>query len=286
MAIFTNRATLSYNGLSVNSNTVTGNLLEVLDISKTAVRNSYSPDGEVTYVISIRNSGTTAFTGLTVTDTLGAYEFGTNPATPLTPLDYLPDSLVYYQNGVLQTTPTPTDTDPLTITGITVPAGGNVILVYEVRANEFAPLAAQSTITNTATLTGGGLATPVTDTETITVSDEPSLSITKSLTPTTVTENSEITYTFTIQNTGNAPANAGDGITINDTFNPTLSNISVSVNGTTLPANEYTYDETTGEFATTPGSITVPEATYVQNPDTGAWTVTPGVTTVTVTGTI
>ena len=37
VATFTNKATLSYNGGSVDSNTVTGELLEVLSITKTAI---------------------------------------------------------------------------------------------------------------------------------------------------------------------------------------------------------------------------------------------------------
>ena len=60
----------------------------------------------------------------------------------------------------------------------------------------------------------------------------------------------------------------------------------VTLNGATLPATSYTYDETTGEFATLPGVVTVPAATYTQDPVTGAWTVTPGVTVLTVTGTV
>lgn len=283
MAIFTNQATLTYNGNSVNSNIVTGNIVEVLAMTKTAVVDSYTGSSNVTYILSITNSGITPFTGLTVTDNLGAYAFG---AETRTPLSYVADSVVYYQNGVLQPAPAVTDTDPLTFTGITVPAGGNAILVYEVATNAFAPLAPESTITNEASVTGGGLSAPVTDEETITVTDEPVLSITKSLNPVNVTENSEITYTFTIQNSGNTPAVATDNLVITDTFDPILTDISVTINGAPLPAASYTYDETTGSFATLPGAITVPAATFAQDPVTGVITVTPGVTTVTVTGTV
>ena len=283
MALFTNQATLSYDGNTVNSNIVTGNLVEVLAVTNTAVTPVYSADEDVTYIVSITNSGATPFTGITVTDNLGAYQFGTET---LTPLDYVDGSVVYYQNGVLQPAPTVTATQPLTITGITVPAGGNAMLIYEARANGFAPLAQQSTITNEAVVTASSLATPVSDTETITVSADPQLTITKALSPINVTENSELTYTFTIQNTGNTPAEATDNIVITDTFDPILTNITVTVNGVVLPETSYTYDETTGVFATVPGAITVPEASYVQDPVTGEWTATPGVTTVTITGTV
>jgi len=42
VAIFTNQATLSYNGTTVNSNIVTGNIVEVLSASKTAVGGTYA----------------------------------------------------------------------------------------------------------------------------------------------------------------------------------------------------------------------------------------------------
>jgi len=283
MAIFTNQATLSYNGNTVNSNTVTGNIVEVLSVTKTALGDNYTANDNITYVISINNSSAVPFTGLTVTDNLGEYTFDT---TAVTPLDYVDGSVLYYLNGVLQATPAVTSTSLLVFSGITVPANGNAILIYEAETNGFAPLISGSTIANEVTVSGGGLTTPVTATETVTVTEEPVLSITKGLSPTDVAENSQLTYTFTIQNTGNTAAEATDNIVITDTFDPILSNITVTVDGATLPDTAYTYDETTGEFATVPGTITVPAATYTQDAVTGEWTVTPGVTVVTVTGTV
>lgn len=283
MAIFTNSATLSYNGTTVNSNTVTGNILDVLSVTKTAVVDSYTANDTVTYIVSIINSGTAPFTGVTVEDNLGQYTFG---SLTLTPLEYNTGSVLYYQNGILQASPVVTSENPLTFTGITVPAGGNAILVYEATTNGFAPLEAQSTIVNEVTVNATGLNAPITATETITVVSEPILSITKSLNPTTVTDNSEITYTFTLQNTGNTEAEATDNVVITDTFNPVLSNITVTIDGAVVPAANYTYNETTGEFSTLPGIITVPAATYEQDATTGSITVTPGVTVITVTGTI
>ncbi|MBR4891240.1 MAG: hypothetical protein IKU15_08130 [Clostridia bacterium] len=283
MAIFTNSATLSYNGNTVNSNTVTGNLIDVLAVTKTAVVDSYSANDTVTYIVSITNSGTTPFTGVTVEDNLGQYSFG---GLTLTPLDYSDGSVLYYQNGVLQAPPTVTSENPLTFTGITVPAGGNVILVYEATTNNFAPLDEGSVITNVVTVNATGLNTPITAEETITVVSEPILSITKALSPINVTDNSEITYTFTLQNTGNTEAVATDNVVITDTFDPVLSDITVTVDGVTIPPANYTYNETTGEFSTLPGIITVPAATYIQDAVTGNITITPGVTVVTVTGII
>ena len=283
MAIFTNSATLSYNGNTVNSNTVTGNIIDVLAVTKTAVVDSYSANDTVTYIVSITNSGTVPFTGVTVEDNLGQYTFG---ALTLTPLDYTDGSVLYYQNGILQAPPTVVSENPLTFSGITVPAGGNVILVYEATTNNFAPLDDQSTITNQVTVNATGLNTPITADEVITVQSTPILSITKALNPTTVIDNSEITYTFTLQNTGNTPATATDNVIVTDTFDPVLTNITVTIDGVTVPPANYTYNETTGEFSTLPGVITVPAASYEQNTETGNITITPGVTVITVTGTI
>ena len=64
MASFTNMATLSYNGSQINSNVVTGELLDALTVTKTAVSGSYQPGDTVTYVVTLTNTGT-ALTGLT-----------------------------------------------------------------------------------------------------------------------------------------------------------------------------------------------------------------------------
>lgn len=282
MAIFTNQATLTYGDNTVNSNVVTGNIIEVLSATKTAVDDTYSYSDEVTYIVSVQNSGATPFTGVTLTDDLGAYTFGGGTVTPLT---YIDGTVVYYQNGVLQGAPVVTGENPLTITGITVPANGNAIIVYQVRTNNYAPLLSGSTITNTVTITGAGITTPIIAQEVITVTDEPVLTITKGLSPVNIPENGQLTYTFTIANTGNTEAVAADNVVITDVFDPILSNITVTLNGETLPPTAYTYNEATGVFTTNIGTITVPQATYTQNAD-GTVVITPGVTVLTVTGTI
>ena len=283
MPTFTNKATLSYNGGTIDSNTVTGTFLESLSITKTALVDSYSEGTRISYVISIVNSGSTSFSNLTFTDDLGAYPFG---ADTLYPLTYVDGSLLYYINGILQPAPTPATTQPISINGISVPAGANVTLAYSADANQFASPEVDGSIINTASLNGTGLAESVTATETVFSADGPILSITKALCPTTVAENGVITYTLTIQNSGNTDAVATDNISVTDTFDPILNNITVTLNGTPLTlGTDYTYDEATGVFSTTQGVITVPAATYTRESD-GSFVVTPGQSILVITGNI
>ncbi len=283
MAQFTNQAQLSYNNATVNSNVAVGEVLEVLSANKTAVTTTYTTGSDVTYVISALNSGATTLSGLTVTDNLGAYTFGEETLYPLT---YKEGSVRLYINGVLQAAPAAEAGPPLVISGINLPANSNMVLIYEANVNSFAPLGEDGNIVNTATLAGAGI-TPLTVTETVTPVAEAMLDITKSISPVPVAENGVVTYTFVIRNSGNAPADADANVTLRDTFNPILSDLTVLLNGVELAEGTgYTYAITEGDFATVPGVITVPAATYTQDPVTGVWSVTPGVTTLTVTGTI
>ena len=284
MPSFTNQATLSYNNITTSSNVVTGQLLEVLSATKNALSDTYSAQDVVTYVVSIVNSGATALNGLTVTDDLGGYPFGSQTVYPL---DYIPGSVRLFVNGVLQPAPSASAEAPLVISGINIPAGGNAVLVYEARVNQFAPLADGSAINNTATITGGGLSAPVVAEETITSASEPQLTISKSLCPATIAENGQLTYTFVIQNSGSQPATAGDAVIVRDVFDPILEGITVTLDGDVWAEGvNYTYDAATGEFATVAGQITVPAATYAQDPATGLWSIQPGVAVLTVTGTV
>ena len=283
MASFTNFATLSYNGGTTNSNIVTGEILEALTAVKTAVSANYSAGDRITYALSLVNTGTAAVTDYTVTDNLGGYTVGANTVYPLA---YNAGTVRYYINGVLQTAPTVTAGPPLTVTGLTVPAGCSAVLIYETTATPVAPLATGSSITNTATITGGGLTTPITAQATVETANSADLTISKALSPTTVTENGQITYTFVISNTGNTEATATGNVVVTDTFDPILRNIAVTYNGTAwTEGTNYTYNAATGVFTTLAGQITVPAATFTQNTD-GTFTVTPGTATLVITGTV
>lgn len=283
MATFTNQATLRYNGNIINSNITTGELLEVLSAAKTAVTNTYSQGSDITYVINIVNSGSVAYTGISVSDNLGAYVFGIGDVVPL---DYVTGSAKYYINGVLQDDVTVTAGPPLVISGITVPSGGVATIIYVAKTNQYAPMGIESGITNTAIVSGNGI-NDITVTENVTPESGAKLTINKSMSPTTVTENGRLTYTFVIQNSGNTAAVAADNVIVTDTFNPILKNITVTFNGTPwTEQTDYTYSETTGVFETVAGKITVPAATYTQDGTSGEWIVEPGVSVITISGTV
>lgn len=286
MAIFFNQATLSYNGNVADSNITTGRIVETLSATKNALTPTYTGTDNITYVVSVINSGDTAFTGLTLTDDLGRYTLD-DDTTEVVPLTYVSGTVNYFVNGVLQAAPTISDTEPLTITGISVPAEGNAIIIYSARPNEYAPLGEDASITNTVTITGSSPITPVTASETVTNSTEPELTISKALEPDVVTENGTITYTFDIRNYGGTATDITDNVIFRDVFDPVLDITSVTFNGTPwVIGTDYTYNTTTGEFVSVNGSITVPAATFSQNPATGVWTTEPGVSTLVITGTI
>ena len=283
MATFYNQATLSYGGNVVNSNTTEAELLSGLGISKTAVTETYRAGSEVVYAVTLTNKGTVAYSGLTVTDDLGAYTLPGGGS--VVPMSYVTGSLLYYLNGVLQPTPTISVADNLSIGGINLPASSTATFIYAANVNELAPIAAGSEITNTVTTDGGAGVGEIVATATVGVVESPELTIAKAVCPTVLNDNDNVTYTIIIQNLGNVAIVATDGVVISDVFNPVLSEISVDLNGTALEEGVgYTYNAVSGEFAVVSGVITVPAATYTQDPVTGTITTTPGVSVLTVIG--
>lgn len=284
MAIFSNQATLTYNGGSTDSNVAFGEILDVLTVSKTAIDESYTPGDTITYVVTLRNTGGSELSALTLSDDLGGYELS---GTTVYPLDYVDGSATLFVNGALQATPAVVAGPPLQITGINIPAGGDAVIVYQAVANTFADPAVDGSIVNTVTLSGDGLSAPITASETVNGTAAPVLDITKSITPSQVVDNDRVTYTFVIRNTGNEALIATDNAAVTDAFDPILTALTVTYNGEVWTQGvQYNYNEANGLFSTVPGQITLPAATYTQDPVTGEYTVTPSAATLVVTGTI
>lgn len=284
MAIFSNQATLTYNGNTTNSNIAYGEILEALAVTKSAIEASYTAGSNITYVVTVRNTGNTPLNALTVSDDLGSYALGTET---LYPLSYIDGSATLFIDGIPQTAPTVVAGPPLTISGLNLSGGSDAVLVYQATVNGFADPTASGAINNTVTVSGVGLTTPVSATETISAQVAPALTISKTITPSQVVDNDRVTYTFIIQNTGNQAVLATDNAVVNDLFDPILTALTVTFNGSAWSeGTQYNYDEATGLFTTVPSQITVPAATYTQDPITGEYSISPGIATLTVTGTI
>ncbi|MBE6836225.1 MAG: hypothetical protein E7515_08275 [Ruminococcaceae bacterium] len=279
MAIFTNQASLSYNGVTVNSNLATGEIRDALSIDKVVLGDSYATGEEKTYIISIVNSCPTDVTGVTVTDNLGAYEFDGQTVYPLT---YSEGTLTMFVNGTVAEAPTVSSVAGLVISELTVPASSNVLLIYSAVVNEFASPLASGEITNTVTLASAEKET-LTASETITARNTSLLSVSKSISPETVSECEEMTFTFVMQNMGNTEET---GAVLTDTFAVPLTNPVVALDGVVLTeGTDYTYDTATGLFSTVQGVISIPAATFEQN-DSGEWVTNPGSSTLTITAAI
>ena len=283
MPAFSNQATLSYNSSTVSSNTVTGEVVSSLSITKTALSGVYTPGEVISYAVSITNGGESDFSGLTLTDDMGAYEFNEDTLYPLT---FESGTLRAFVNGAPDADPVVTGDSPLIIENVSVPAGGNALILYSARANTFAQPCG-GTITNTVSFAGSCPCAEASASAEVESVCAPLLSITKQLCPAVINRCDEpVTFTFIIRNDGCCPAMANAGATVQDTFDPPINITSVEFNGNewTEPGF-YTYDEETSEFATVAGQITVPAATYSQNTETGEWTSEPGESVLVITGT-
>lgn len=279
MAFFTNYATLSYQGGTQVSNTVTGELLDVVSVVKTALAEQYAPGDTLAYAVTILNRGTTPVSGLTLTDDLGAYQLN---GVTVYPLNYREGSLRYLVNGVAQPLPAVPMADTLQIPGLEIPAGGQATLLYQADVTNMAPLGAESAIDNTATLSGGALAQSRSASAQVPAAEGAVLRLSKAVSPAVVMPDETLTYTFTLENLG--PAASPADLVLADSFQPPLQGLSVSFNGTPWTQGvNYSYDPATGAFATLAGQLSVPAAVYTQGTD-GSWTVQPGLSALSVSG--
>lgn len=284
--IITNQASLNYqyNGQtgSAVSNIATATLTEALSVEKVSLEDVYRFGEELTYSVSFANDSGSALTGVTVTDNLGSYTVG---GAAVTPLSYVGPAILFV-NGVFSGNITPAlEANSVVFTIPTLASGARAQILYKAAVNSFAPLAEGSTITNTVSVLGAGVTTPVTDSDTVTVDNYADVTITKTMTPSSVVDGEALTYTFVINNYGNTEAT---NIVLTDAFDPAPENITVSVNGAAIDDSDYSYvgGVLTLPVATSSFTLSLPAATVSQDAATGAVTVTPSSLTVTVTGVI
>ena len=286
MAQITNQANLTFNygnatGSAV-SNIASATLLDPLSVEKTSVGSTYRAGDRITYVLSVQNNGSVTVTDVNLVDNLGTFTLP--DGTSATPLTYGGEAALYI-DGVFSSAIQGTETlNSVTFLIPSIAPGSNALVVYSATVNEYAPLTPNATVTNTVNVTAPSATAPISDSNTITVENYAEIVILKEMSPDPVSDGDLLTYTFTVTNTGNLPAT---DVVLTDAFNPAPSNITVTVNGQTVAATDYTYEN--GLLTLPTGNnyeMTVPAATVMQDPTTGANTVVPGTLLITVTGTI
>ncbi len=160
MAVFSNRATLKYNGKTITSNTVYGNMPNSVRMTKDHIESDYVSHSTITYIINIINISETDLTDASLVDDLGAYTLCDETVVPLA---YTDGTLLFYLNGVLQATPTLTSDGALTLTGLSIPEGAVATIIYQTTVDVLTPVS----ITNTVTLSGNGLPSEISVSDTI-----------------------------------------------------------------------------------------------------------------------
>ena len=285
MPEITNRATLSYtygNGTVVSqvlSNVASVTLNGAIIGTKTSLGTTYRADEDITYVITLQNTSSTQKTNVQISDNLGTFIQNT---TTVTPLDYVGPTELFV-NGTPSGELTPTVTASNVVFTIpTIPQNGNVVHVYRVRVNAFAPLASGSTITNTASYVGDEACNDFTVENTVTVEDYADVRITKSMSPDPIVCGSPLTYTFTLYNYGNTEAT---NVTLTDAFSPAPQSITVTLDGNLVSPNDYTYENGVLTIPSGTAQLTLPAATTTVGED-GSVIIVPSVSTITVTGVI
>jgi len=284
--LITNQASVAYeyNGqnVSVLSNVASATLNEPLTAEKVSIQSVYRYGDEIAYSVSFENSGASTLSGVSVTDNLGTY---TPPGggDAVTPLTYLAPAILLI-DGVYSGNITPVvGQESVTFTLPALAAGSRAQILYRATVNTFAPLTPGATITNTATISAAGGGAPVSADNTITVDEYAQVTVTKTMTPSSVVDGDVLTYTFVINNYGNAPA---ENIVLRDAFDPAPQDITVQLNGVTQVATAYTYINGVLTFPAQGSSdtLSLPAATITQDPATGEVTIVPSSLTITVTG--
>ena len=285
MATIENFATVSYTSGGVAATKIS-NLAQIeldssLSFSKTTLGSTYTAGTALTYILSVTNSSASAVTGITITDDLSTFTYGTQELTPLT----FTEPALLLINGQDQTASLTVDSSAANAVVFTIASlapGATANIVYNAQPNQFAPLDQGSSVTNTAELVSDSDCAGGTASATATVADAADIEVVKTMSPNPVICGETVTYTIRIYNYGNINA---EDVVLADTFVPAPENITVTRNGVLLVATDYTYVDGTLTVPAASGD-TVPAATFTRDPVTGEVGVTPGVVEYVITGTI
>lgn len=276
--IITNRATVNYSFGSITATAVsniTNTVLSgALSIRKSSLSERYRIGQEITYIITLTNNGSGVIGNVTVVDNLGSFATGGSVYTPLT---YVGPAQLYV-NGEFIDSITPTVSASGLIFNIeSIPASSNVQIIYIARVNSFASGESGAYITNSATADGDCnclCEETESDSNTIFADEYADLRITKSVCPNPVICGGEISYVIDLYNYGNLPAS---NVTLSDTFEPALADISVSVDGVILPESDYSYENGVLTLPANDGKLlAVPAAEFIRNILTGEIEIIPG----------
>lgn len=283
--IFSNQASLTYVNGSVASNAVSGEVVSPLTVRKSASVSAYTRDGSFGYTVTVTNTSQTAYTGLTLTDDLGSFNFNGFPRFPVSYVDGTATLDYYLRAEVVPGVLTVTPAGGGLRFGFDMPASAVAVISFEVSPTVFAPLEAGARIVNTATLDGGAPLLPVSDSFTLPVAERAEPVISK-CSEGTATEGRSFTFELTVSNYGNAPLTAGDFATVSDLLDPPLTDITVDGNGVPwTPGNQYEYSDSLNYFRTAYGAVELPAAEFTRD-DFGRQLVTPSSFVITITGTV
>jgi large repetitive protein len=226
-------------------------LTPALTIIKTASTATATPGQQVTYTVTVTDSGQTPYTGATVTD----------------PLSGVIDDAAY-DNDAAATTGTVSYASPdLTWTGNLTP-GQATTITYTVTVNN--PDTGDHLLTSTlaSTTPGSNCGTGSTDPRCATTTDIAGLTIVNTANVSTATPRSTIAYTITITDTGQT---SYDGATVTDPLTGVTDDAAYDNDAaTTVGSVAFASPDLTWTGDLTPGqAITVTFTVTVNNPDTG-----------------
>ncbi|MFR8003382.1 MAG: hypothetical protein ACLU62_10765 [Hydrogeniiclostridium sp.] len=198
---------------------------------------SYSPGELLTYIVTLRNTGAFPLCSLEITDNLGAWA---PQGVSLNPLSYEGPLRLYVEGCFVSCiSPACISGESAVFSILYLAPGAEAALVYHMRVNEKAPLAAGSVITSTVGISAENLPETITASHTIPVRAFAPLQIEKAVfSPKTGDGAGQYKHVYTLFNPGLQPA---ERAVITDDIGASWDTrvISVFLNGQEIPPEEY-----------------------------------------------